>query len=187
MRRLLLIAGLSLTGLALPGSVTTTLADGHEQQVRWDLVQIVQGTALAGGTDQGRDAATGDVVFLTGSGDFEPTEHEATGGGTFVHKHANGSEVAHGIYTVTQFRRWRPAGGSLPVADGIGFSAEATAGILAVTVQLVPEGGNPVDGILRVHCALPGASFPIEEGIQLQVGTLQFTQDGGVTLFHRLR
>jgi hypothetical protein len=183
-------AVLSVTGLALPGSTATVLADGHEQQGRWDLVQILRGTVLAGGTDRGSDAATGDVVFLTGSGDFEPREREATGGGTFVHQHSDGSEVAHGVYVVTQFRRWRPAGGSLvplDIRDGIGVDAETTAGILTMTVRLFPEGGDPVDAILKVNCDLPGDSFVIEEGIQLQVGTLQFTQNGDATLVHRLR
>src|SRR5216684_5579020 len=75
------------------------LAEGDDRQevelLRWDLVQIVQGTVLAGGTDVGRDAATGDTVSLTGSGEARPHKHRATGGGTFLHKHANGSEFIH--------------------------------------------------------------------------------------------
>jgi len=189
MRRILLIAALSVTGLTLQGSGTMVLADGREQQLRWDLVQILQGTVLAGGTDQARDAATGDVVFLTGSGDSEPREREATGGGTFVHQHADGTEVAHGVYLVTEFRRWRPAGGSLPpvVVDGIGFNAETIAGILTLTVHLVPEGGDPVDGTLEINCDLPGDTFQIEEGVSLDLGPFHFVQDGGATLFYRLR
>ena len=51
---------------------------GHS--VRWDLVLIQHGTALAGGADVAKHAATGDTFTLTGSGDAEPAEREAAGG-----------------------------------------------------------------------------------------------------------
>src|SRR5882762_8862925 len=90
-------------------------ANGHT--VRWDLVRIQQGTALAGGADVARDAATGDTFTLTGSGDIEPAERDATGGGTIIHHFsATGVEV-HGVYLVTAFISWEPGGGQLPVAD----------------------------------------------------------------------
>src|SRR5713226_6023173 len=88
--------------------------DGEEVSLlRWDLVQIIQGTVLVGGMVRARDAATGDVVTLTGSGEARPGDRTAAGGGTFVHKHANGSEVAHGVYVVTAFKSFRNGHGSL--------------------------------------------------------------------------
>jgi len=155
---------------------------GH--QVRWDLPQIVMGTALVGGLDTGRDASSGDIVTLTGSGDAEPAEKDAAGGGTFVHRHANGTEVAHGVYLVTGFVSWQPAGGALPIADGIGHVSETSAGILMMTVRLFPSGGSHVDGVLGVDCHLLGATFDIEEGITLAVDGFHFVQNTGVTLFH---
>ena len=71
---------------------------GHT--VRWDLVQIVQGTAVAGGVDVARDGATGDTFTLTGSGDAEPAEGAANGGGTIVHHFA-----ATGIESRWRLRR----------------------------------------------------------------------------------
>src|SRR5882762_3391440 len=56
---------------------------GHT--VRWDLIQIVQGTALPGGADVGINAPTGDTFTVTGSGDAEPAEADAAGGGIIVH------------------------------------------------------------------------------------------------------
>jgi hypothetical protein len=181
MRRVLSIALVYLAA-ATSNAFAQPRALGHD--VRWDLVQIIQGTALAGGTDIGKDAATSDTVSLTGSGDAEPAEGNAGGGGTFVHRHANGTEVAHGVYVVTGFLNWEPAGGTLPVADGIGQAEEARAGILTLTVRLFPSTGGHQDAVLVVNCALPGATLPIEEGITLTVGNLHFEQNGGVTLFH---
>ena len=94
--------------------------------------------------------------------------------------------MAHGIYYLTHFVDWRPAGGSLlplPVIDGIGVGKETTSGILTVWVTLVPVTGPTASALLKVHCALPGAKFPIEEGVSLEVGPFHFMQDGGLTLF----
>src|SRR6266849_6179739 len=112
---------------------------GHTD--RYDLIQIVQGTVLSGGSDQATDATSHDSVTLTGSGQFKPGARDATGGGTFVHRHANGSEVAHGVWVVTGFVSWTPAGGFLPsfLTDGIGEVSEASAGIVTIHVELKPS------------------------------------------------
>ena len=99
---------------------------GHT--VRWDLVQIVRGTALAGGVDVGIHAATGDTFTLTGSGDAEPAEADATGGGIIVHHFAATNTDSMGVYVVTGFIDWQPGGGQLLVADGIGHASEAARG-----------------------------------------------------------
>jgi len=183
-------------GLALGVLVATTGAVGQSAQqgpgtiVRWDLAQIVQATALAGGTDQATDAATGDVVALTGSGQANLGPHpRAAGGGTFVHTRTVGHEtqvVARGIYVVTGFVNWQRDTGALPIADGIGFVEQASSGILTLNVRLMPEGGSPVDGVLGINCELPGATFVQFEGITLKVGSFDFRASGGVTLFHVL-
>src|SRR5260370_41860572 len=86
---------------------TGALADdeGKGKLVRWDLVQIVSGEVLAGGTDTGQDA-TKDVVHLTGSGQAEPARREAAGGGTFVHQHGDGTAGPPG----GPGRNWAQAG-----------------------------------------------------------------------------
>jgi hypothetical protein len=149
----------------------------------------VQGTVLSGGSDQATDATSRDTVTLTGSGQFKPGARDATGGGTFVHRHADGSEVAHGIWLVTGFASWRNLGGSLAgtgLTNGIAHNGDETGGIVTLNVRLLPDGGSPVNGVLQVHCNLPGASPPTEEGVVLKVGPFNFTQSGGLTIFNNL-
>ena len=157
---------------------------------RYDLVQVVQNTVLAGGSDQATDATTHDTVTLTGSGQFKPGAGDATGGGTFVHRHAGGSEVAHGVWVATGFVSWQNLGGSLAgtgLTNGIAHNGDETAGILTLNVRRTKStGGSPVDGVLEVHCDLPGASSPTEEGVVLKVGSFNFTQSGGFTVVNDL-
>jgi hypothetical protein len=191
-RRQVLI-GAGLAGAMGALAPTAALADdkGKGKLVRWDLVQVTpSGVVLAGGTDDGQDSATKDVVHLTGSGQAEPAKREAAGGGSFVHQHSDGTEVAHGVYLVTGFNSFQNAGGSLAgvpgLKDGIGEIEETTAGILSLNVHLIPSSGATHEGVLVVNCNLP-PGFPIEEGITLSVGPFNFTQHGGNTLFHVLR
>ena len=181
---------------AASDAITTTVT----QTVRWDLVKVVQQTVLAGGKDVGKDAASRDTITLTGSGDARTATKDAAGGGTFVHRHRDRAARAHsnrrgererpeeierrGIYVVTAFIDWRPAGGTLPVADGIGRRSEASAGILTLSVRLFPSGGGHQDGVLTVNARLPNETFDIEEGITLAVDGFFFVQDGGAALFH---
>jgi hypothetical protein len=182
----LIVSLATLTLITPAGLAQQRQALGHH--VRFDLVQTVQSTVLAGGENVGRDAS-GDTVTLTGSGGFKPGTMEAAGGGTFDHRHANGVEVAHGVWVVTGFVSWEPAGGFLPpfLIDGIGEVSEASAGIVTIHVALKPSSGGSVPATLSVNCALPGASFPIEEGITLNVGSFVFEQHGGLTVFHILQ
>ena len=181
MRRLLFFA--SICFAAVPGiAVAQPRALGHT--VRWDLTRIQQGIALAGGADMATDAATGDTFTLTGSGDAEPAEGDATGGGTIVHHFAATNTDATGVYVVTGFISWQPAGGQLPRTDGIGHSSEASAGVLKMTIRIFRSAGGFADAILTVNCHLPGATMDVEEGIALQVGKFNAMPSGGVTLFH---
>ncbi|HEX9531509.1 MAG TPA: hypothetical protein VGA58_01875 [bacterium] len=191
MRRLVSLAVLvvslaTLTLIAPAGLAQQRQALGHH--VRFDLVKTMQSVVLTGGEDVGRDAVTGDTIGLTGSGEFKPGTMDAAGGGTFVHRHANGTEVAHGVWVVTGFVSWTPAGGFLPsfLTDGIGEVSEASAGIVTIHVELKPSSGGSVPATLSVDCNLPGAAFPIEEGITLNIGTFHFEQHSGLTVFHIL-
>ena len=191
MRRLAWLAALAISLVTLTLIAPAGLAQQRQvlgHHVRFDLVRTEQGVVLAGGEDVGRDAATGDTARLTGSGGFKPATKDAAGGGTFVHKHANGMEVAHGVWVVTGFVSWEPAGGFLPpsLTDGIGEVSEASAGIVTIHVVLKPSSGGTVPATLSVNCDLPGASFPIKEGITLKVGSFVFEQHGGQTVFHIL-
>jgi hypothetical protein len=180
----------------------------HNRFVRWDLVLVANGVAVAGGTDVSTDAGTKDTIALTGSGQAEPREDEASGGGTFVHKHADGSLVAKGAYVVTGFVSWeRLRGGNFAktgLIDGIGNGPgssededEPSSGILTVSVRFIPDGMPPsagLDAVLSVHCNLPDTVGGDFEGMTVAVAGLSFTPAAnadpnahGVTLFHRLR
>ena len=155
---------------------------GHT--VRWDLAQIRQGTVLAGGADVAKDAATGDTFTLTCSGDAEPAEADAAGGGTIVHHFAATNTDATGVYVVTAFISWQPGGGQFPLADGIGHVAETSAGVLKMMIRIFRSTGGFSDATLTVNCHLPGATIDVPEGVELQVGRFDALPNGGVTLFH---
>lgn len=190
-RRQLLKGAGAIGVLGAVGIPTTAFAEGDGVDLlRWDLVQFLQGTALAGGTNQATDEVTKDVATLSGSGHAEPKKRRATGGGTFVHRHADGTVLVQGIYIVTSFKSWTPAGGNLAPAgakDGIGTLEQTTGGLLVVRIVALPVGGGMVEGTLGIDCAVPGVRFPIEEGIHIDVLNFHFKQSGGFTLFHVLR
>jgi hypothetical protein len=186
-RKFLGVGAVATVGAALaPQDVFA--GDEEVELLRWDLITISQHLVLPG-SDKARDAATGDVVTLTGSGEVEPKKGAATGGGTFVHRHADGTEVAHGVYRVTGFQSFTPAGGHLAapgVADGIGTLDQTMGGLLTLHVELSPSGGGTLAGVLEVDCTVKGIEFPIEEGVNLSVGSFNFEKAGGFTLFHVL-
>src|SRR5712691_9304918 len=134
------------------GIPTTVFADDEEVELlRWDLVHFPQRLVLTGGENMATDAATGDVVTLTGSGEATPKMEMATGGGTFVHRHANGTEVAHGVYKVTGFQSVRAGGGSLAptgLDDGVGTIAQTMGGLLVVYIAAMPSTGGSIAGVL---------------------------------------
>jgi hypothetical protein len=176
-----------LGALGIPASV---FADDEEVELlRWDLVRFPQGLVLSGGQNMATDAATGDILTLTGSGEAAPKKGRATGGGTFEHKHANGTEVAHGVYKVTGFQSFKPAGGSLAptgLPDGIGTIAQTMGGLLVMNIAAMPSTGGSIAGVLGIDCDLPGVEFAIHEGVHLDVLSFHFKQSGGFTLFHVL-
>jgi len=203
-RRLLTVTAVR-TSYSLSGLQSDTNTASVTQTVRWDLVKIVQRTVLAGGENAGKDVATRDTVTLTGSGDARPDAFSAAGGGTFVlrqhdrHRHADdrgrdgrddrddrgrNDHRITGIYVVTGFVDWRPAGGTLDVADGIGRRDEASAGTLTLAVRLFPAGGGHHDGVLTVNARLRNETFDVDGGITLAVDGFFFVQDEGNALFH---
>ena len=184
MRRILFVA---FSSIVLTHAIALGQPSALGHTVRWDLVQIVQGTELVGGADVAKDAATGDTFTLIGSGDAKPAEREAAGGGTIVHHFAATNVEATAVYRVTGFIDWQPAGGHLEIADGIGDASEASAGILQMGIRIFLPNGAVRDATLTVNCLLPEATIDINEGIELSVlGTpfIDMQPDGGATLCH---
>jgi len=191
------------TSYSLSGAQSDTITSTVTQTVRWDLIKIVQRTALVAGKAVGKDVASRDTITLNGSGDARPGAFNAAGGGTFVLRHREDRRHSdrqgdrgdrndrndrkgevRGIYVVTGFVDWRPAGGTLDAADGIGRREEASAGILTLAVRLFPAEGGHRDGVLTVNARLRNETFDIEGGITLAVDGFFFVQDEGAALFH---
>jgi hypothetical protein len=190
---------LVLLGLLLGGLLAATSAVGNHPRakiVRWDLVEIANGTAVAGGENVAT-AATGESLTITGSGHVRPRSHEAFGGGTYVFEDADGNEVENGSYQVTKFVSFRRLRGgnfaATGLIDGIGDPAEASSGIMTVKVRALAEGAPPeqaVDALLEVHCHLPETVEDTFEGVRITVDGHVFEPDPerhGVTLFHVMR
>jgi hypothetical protein len=183
MHRILCAVCISL--VAVPSmALAQGRALGHT--VRWDLIRIQQGTALAGGADIAFHAATGDTFTLTGSGDVKPAKREAAGGGTSVHHFAATNVDSAAIWLVTGFIDWQPGGGQLPIVDGIGDASEATGGVLKLAIRILLPSGAVVDAALTVNCHLPGGTF-VDDGIDLSITGTPFVNmvpHGGAALFH---
>jgi hypothetical protein len=180
------------------GDTAATRATHHGFFVRWDLVLISNGVAVAGGSDVATDSG-GDTLTLTGSGTVEPKESEGAGGGTWAF-HGSDGETDHGVYYVTRFLSWqRLAGGDFAATgliDGIGNGPgssrnenEPSSGILRLGIHFISDSGEEVNGILRVNCHLPGTVVDVPEGIRVRIPKfdLTFEPTSGVTLFHLLR
>src|SRR3954463_3325520 len=191
---------LVLLGLLLGGLLAATSAVGDHPRakiVRWDLVEIANGTAVAGGVNVATDPASGESLTITGSGHVRPRSHQAFGGGTYVFKDRDGNEIETGSYQVTKFISFRRLRGgnfaATGLIDGIGDPNEASSGIMVVKVHAVAEGAPPeegVDAVLEVHCHLPETVADTFEGVRITVDDQVFQPDPdrhGVTLFHVMR
>jgi hypothetical protein len=194
---------LMLLGLMLGALLAATSALGDHPRakiVRWDLVEVANGTAVAGGQNVATDPESGFSIIVTGSGHVRPRSHEAFGGGTYAVEDPDGNEVENGSYHVTElvsFRRLRGANfAATGLIDGIGDPDEASSGIMVVKVRAraeVAEGeppAEPVDALLEVHCHLPGTVEETFEGVRITVDGQVFEPDPerhGITLFHVMR
>jgi len=203
LRLALLAAAIAVAGIVTAaGGVTGTGA----RSWRWDLLDVNLATKqiIPGATDTSKDATTGDIAYLSGTGQFTSSRKLASGGGTFTHKHADGTVVAQGFYYVTGLRSFRVGGGTPPkgltdrVAKGQGTPES---GILIMAIRLVPVVNGtpvaPVPATLRINCHFMGNHVGLketDEGFELRSGTFDFkpTQltpmsDISATVFHRLR
>src|SRR5438876_12176455 len=100
MRRTLVVAILAVAATVAWAAAAPASAGEQQRVVRWDIVNVTNGVLLAGGSATSTASATGDTLTLTGTGQAEPAEREASGGGTFVHRHSDGTVFARGVYTV---------------------------------------------------------------------------------------
>ena len=202
---------LGFIAMVLAIAALTTSAGGvtrpGAQSLRWDFIDVNLSAKqiTPGGADTSKDDATGDTLTLTGSGQFTPSRRVASGGGTFVHKHADGTVFAQGFYYVTKFGSYRIGGGEGPkgFTDRVAGDGQGTPldGILRMTVQLVAlvdgKPQTPRTAPLTIYCTFEHNHLGLkesDEGFRLTTGALRFKQTQltpttviGATVFHRLR
>jgi len=125
-------------------------------------------------------APNGDTVELTGSGTISVHPKSASGAGTFTDKDAAGNVLVNGTWEATKLLSFHSYGSG--AAQGL--PPELWGGQALIRVHLT-AGGNEIDAILTVDCALgkvpPGAA----EGVTLNVpGIIHFNKSvSGFTVF----
>jgi hypothetical protein len=126
-------------------SAQPQVPEGNEPHniIRWDIAKCHAPSCAAlviGGHAAWRSAA-GAKIILSGSGEAEPGEGEAAGGGTWTRMDAHGHVVGRGAYQVTRFISWRGFGGVLGnVVDAVGHRKDYRVGILKLHIQLLGKG-----------------------------------------------
>jgi len=134
-------------------------------------------------------ADNGDTLTLTATGTLQAGAKMVSGGGTFVHRAADGTVLATGTFSATQllaFEFWGCGGGGLP--------SFLCGGRASIAVHLVahPAADPSVtlehDGVLQITCDLgtPPPGHP--EGFTLNVkDVINFNKSvSGNTVFNRL-
>jgi hypothetical protein len=132
-------------------------------------------------------AENGDTVTVRGSGTFDVVAKTATGGGTFVHKRANGSVFAMGTWRATGLLAFQSYGDGTPQ----GLPAFLFGGRAALAVTITPEGTTlALPGILTQDCLLGNPRGGAEEGVRLVVkGIINFNKsvhESGENVFVKL-
>jgi len=191
-----------LVGLAaglLVAIMTSQVAHGQAQHVRWDIISLnppTDFTADPGGIASAL-ASDGSKIVVTGAGTFvapaggSGTSSGVTGGGTWETFTAGNVSTGNGTYWVTGLVRWEQAPGFLPTPpflDNIGDPAERSAGLAVLRIQY----SDGERGILVVSCHLVGTPDSVFEGITASKGFVDYFNsqapipgvDANRTLFH---
>ena len=114
-------------------------------------------------------ADNGDRIEINGNGELSIHPKSVTGGGTFVHKDADGIVLAQGTWAAVRLESFQSYG---PTPE---FPSTFEAGKAFIAVDLSPDGGGPsIGGTFTLGCILegegeaddPGGAF---EGIKLSL------------------
>ena len=113
-------------------------------------------------------AANGDRMEINGAGELSIHPKSVTGGGTFVHRDADGNVLAEGTWAAVRLESFQSYG---PSPD---FDPTFEAGKAFIAVELAPDGGGPsIGGTFTLGCILeggeaddPGGAF---EGMKLSL------------------
>lgn len=130
-------------------------------------------------------AANGDTIEVMGQGTFSFGPTSVTGGGTLVHKNADGDVIGHGTWTATRILSFDPWGTS----PGFPPTFEGGRAVMRINIKPVENFPGIFDGFLTVTCLIGTVPPGSHEGIKLYVPRvgLDFNQEvSGETLFIRL-
>jgi len=132
------------------------------------------------------EADNGDQIFVQGNGAMDVSDKTAEGGGTVVHRNAQGDVVGTGTFEATRLLSFQFYG-----CGGPGLPDEACGGLAKLAVTLTPEGTSlHFPGTLWIDCLI--GDFPPSgvEGVRLNVkGEINFNkslspeQGSGFTVF----
>lgn len=96
-------------------------------------------------------AANGDRIEIKGNGELSIHPKSVTGGGTFVHRDADGNVLAEGTWAAVRLASFQSYGPSPE------FPLAFEAGKAIIAVDLSPDGGGPsIGGTFMLGCILPG-------------------------------
>jgi len=127
-------------------------------------------------------APNSDTVSVTGMGTFDIRSMTASGGGTFVHKMADGTIRASGTWQATQLLAFHSFGsGSVQ-----GLPSNFQGGLALIQVTLKVHDTPVFSAVLKVGCELGNPPGGWHEGIELTVGGagINFNEKvSGFTLF----
>ncbi len=112
-------------------------------------------------------AANGDRIEINGDGELSIHPKSVTGGGTFVHRDAEGDVLAEGTWAAVRLESFQSYGPSPE------FPSTFEAGKAFIAVELLPDGGPSIGGTFTLGCVLeggeaddPGGAF---EGMKLSL------------------
>jgi hypothetical protein len=182
-RRLLLVATLAATSVGLAAGPVA--ADREKVTLDWfacspaaPVEEPSPCAAMASDPAAGKVELVGAgslVVRMDDDGDIDA--EAATGGGSFVHRDANGKADAFGAWTATKLLSFEPFSA---------LTAEAQGGIARMRVHFFDRSGEEAEGELQITCLIDAPANAPPEGIKVNVfGIANFDQTvpGGQTLF----
>jgi hypothetical protein len=159
--------------------------------LRWDVAKCAGGSCtflVVAGHARWR-TASGATIRFTGTGEAEPPEGEAAGGGEWTRRNSKGKVVGRGVYKVIHFLSWRGSGGSLGnVVDAIGHRRDVRSGALKLRIHLFGTG----KGRLKLSSSSGGGTVPrgsliLHTATGRRIEYLQRDRPGGQILFHHTR
>ncbi len=110
-------------------------------------------------------APNGDMIWINGTGTLSTSPKSVTGGGTFTHKHADGTLIASGTWMATDLVMFVSYGNGVP--QGLPDTFFGGRAIIKVTIFV---GSTAVHtALLQITCLLGNPPSGAHEGLRLNV------------------